>query len=545
MMHTEHSPLPSSLDGRAEDADDAVSPREHHGQGHRPLYHFWLDDERILAPNALVRIGDEYHLFPQTDGRWGHAVSTDLMHWTDLGADPRHSLAAGPGSVVVDRYDRSGLFGGRPGLVALFTDPGQTGAGPAIPASAGAEPTDSRTSGIRLAYSANRGGHWETLDEVVLRAPDGGGRFVDPTVVRDLAHNQWVMVVACGDLLRFFRSDDLVHWTPSADHDRNFFGAGPWHEGGELRFPGFFPLRVQATNLTKWVLWWSSASSPATNGSASRYVVGDWDGAVFTPEAGPSPVLRADAGRDFFAATTCDDAPKDRRVMIARMANEDYAATAPTGAWSGPLSMPREIGLVHTQDGLRLTWRPVEEVSGLHTSATSVQDKPVGTEFNPLGNLGGRAIDVEAEFEVSSFYGAHAVTLQVCCGGNRHTDIVWRPAERTLTVDRSESGATEFSEWFATPTETRGAPTESVVRADSAAVAVRWPESTLGGVRRVWMRILIDACSVEVFSADGLAGVTTAIFPGTGATGLRLSAEGGTARLISVRANTMERVQRR
>ncbi|AXE37567.1 glycoside hydrolase family 32 protein [Acidipropionibacterium virtanenii] len=529
MMRTHHRPVPSSLDGAVVESaahEPGTDSRASHRVGdHRPLYHFWRDGERIQAPNALVRIGDKYHLFPQFDGFWGHSVSTDLMRWSDLAGSPQQRLAAGPGSVVLDRYDRSGLFGGRRGLVALFTDPG--------------------AAGIRLAHSTDHGASWQVHDGAVLDPPEChgrfAGRFTDPRVVRDLNHHQWVMVVARGDLLRFYRSDDLLHWSPSADHDRNRFGAGPWHEGGDLRHPDFFPMRVQATNTTRWVLWWSSASAPATNGSAWRYVIGDWDGSVFTPMTGPSPVLRADAGRDLCAATTCDDAPEGRRVMIARMTNQDYAGQTPTGTWSGPLSTPREIGLVNTRDGLRLTQRPAAEVAGLHTSATAVQDKPVGCEFNPIGGLGSRAVDIEAELETSSFDGAHTVTLQVCCGGDRHTDIVWRPAERTLTVDRSESGATEFSESFATPCQTRDVPAESVVRADSASVAVRWPESTLGGVRRAWLRVLIDSCSLEVFSADGLTAVTTAIFPGTGATGLRLSAEGGAARLIRVRANTMER----
>lgn len=516
--------LPSSTDD-AEAPAPSDAPSGAGTDAHRPRYHFWSRGTRIQAPGALVRMGDVYHLFPLMDGHWGHAVSPDLVHWTDQTSDAA-PLAAGPGSVVVDHYDRSGLFEGRSGLVAVYADP--------------------VSDAVRLAWSADEGRSWNILDEPLVidaRARrDGVGRLGDPHVARDMDHDQWVMVTASENHLHFFVSSDLRHWTPSADGGRAAFGGDQWHEGGAMRFPDFFPLRVEATHVTKWVLWWSTASAPSTNGSACRYVVGDWDGSAFTPLTTPTPVLRAGAGRDFCAATSCDDAPMGRRVLIGRMTNEEYAADVPTRAWSGALSAPRRIGLVRARQGLRLVQQPVDELAGLHTVTRTVENCPIGSGFNPLGSLGGRAADIEAELEVSSFDGAHAVTLQVCCGGERHTDIVWRPAERTLTVDRSESGDTEFSDGFATPSEAPGVPTESVVRSDSAAVAVKWPESTLGGVRRVWMRILVDSSSVEIFSPDGLTSVTSAVFPGSGATGLRLSADAGPARVVSVRVSSMEPV---
>src|SRR4051794_9754556 len=62
-------------------------------EAHRPRFHyttrrFWLND-----PNGLLYADGEYHLYYQYDPRsidnpgpmfWGHAVSPDLVRWTEL-----------------------------------------------------------------------------------------------------------------------------------------------------------------------------------------------------------------------------------------------------------------------------------------------------------------------------------------------------------------------------------------------------------------------------------------------------------------------------
>jgi sucrose-6-phosphate hydrolase SacC (GH32 family) len=86
---------------------------------HRPQLHFstirgWIND-----PNGLVYYDGEYHLYFQHypfgyywgQPHWGHAVSTDLVHWKQLpDVLYRHELGGiYSGSSVVDYKNTSGF----------------------------------------------------------------------------------------------------------------------------------------------------------------------------------------------------------------------------------------------------------------------------------------------------------------------------------------------------------------------------------------------------------------------------------------------------
>src|SRR5215218_10297596 len=98
----------------------------------RPAYHYTPAANFMNDPNGLIRYKGVYHLFYQHNpsgntagnGSWGHATSTDLVHWTEhpiaIAADADEEVWSG--SVVLDQGNRSGLgTATNPPLVAIYT----------------------------------------------------------------------------------------------------------------------------------------------------------------------------------------------------------------------------------------------------------------------------------------------------------------------------------------------------------------------------------------------------------------------------------------
>ncbi|MFF9198374.1 GH32 C-terminal domain-containing protein [Streptomyces sp. NPDC014779] len=217
-----------------------------------------------------------------------------------------------------------------------------------------------------------------------------------------------------------------------------------------------------------------------------------------------------DHGKDYYAAVSWENTPDGRRRMIGWMNNWQYGNAIPTSPWRSAQSIPREMALRTVNGRLRLTQRPVPTIESLYDGpAVEARGVTVTEGSAPLaeGRADGTALDIRATFSPGD---AERFGLTVRTGNGEQTVIGYDTRTRELYVDRTRSGAVDFHDDF-----------PGVQRA---------PLSPRGD-GRIELRVLVDWSSVEVFGGAGETVITDQIFPSPSSDGLRLFAEGGTARL--------------
>lgn len=488
---------------------------DYYTETYRPAYHYSPARGSASDPNGLIYYEGEYHLFHQDGGTWAHAVSTDLTHWKRLPiALPWNDYGhVWSGSAIADTNNASGLFtaSGGKGLIAYYTS-----FNPDLPGG---------NQRIGIATSTDQGRTWAypTTRPIVIENPGkqgedpGGWDFRDPKVVRDAANNRWVMVVSGGDHIRFFTSTNLLDWT-LADN----FGYGNYVRGGVWECPDLFPMKVEGTGETKWVLMISTGANPKTLGSDAEYFVGTLTSeGKFVNDNPAGKVLRTDYGKEFYASMSFAGLPDDRRIMVAWMTNWDYPFAFPTSGWKGEISLPREVTLKQTAEGPRLAQTPIKELQSLRKeifSAASREVRPDGS--NLLEGIASGAYEIEAEIAIPKGSGVQEFGFQLREGAEERTVASYDVAGARMIVDRSASGATDFSSLFSTRHEAPLAPS--------------------GG--RVKLRIFVDESSVELFAGDGTVVFSDLIFPDPASRGLRFYAKGGSVNVVSLKVYALDNV---
>jgi sucrose-6-phosphate hydrolase SacC (GH32 family) len=441
-------------------------------QPYRPQVHFSPQHNWTNDPNGLVYFNGEYHLFFQYNPfgdqwghmSWGHAVSTDLLHWKELPvAIPEQAEAQGTemvftGSVVVDEHNTSGLCTrGKACMVAVYT---------------GHHTSKPTLQNQNLAYSNDNGRTWTryTGNPVLdLHMSD----FRDPSVFRDEEHNRWVMTVALPreHTVRLYASPDLKQWTQLSDFGPAGAVSGEWECPDLLRVP------ADRGRGTMWVLKVGLNPGALQGGSGEQYFLGNFDGARFTASTKPGAQGWTNYGKDDYCAISFNHLPQGQRpILLGWMSNWQYAGKLPTSPWRGQMSLPRRLSYITDDSGLALKQQPITA--------------PLRSEHAAIASA--KEITREAPFELSLTFDPHAkgtTGLRLYTDDQHYTEIAFDNTKKEFYIDRTHS---------------------------SVDIAPNFPARTAIGTklqRPNDLRLIVDRSSVEAFAQDGTIAMTNLIFP--------------------------------
>lgn len=469
---------------------------------YRPQFHFsppkgWMND-----PNGLVYCDGEYHLFyqhyPDTTiwgpMHWGHAVSKDMVHWKNLpiALYPDKLGYIFSGSAAIDRNNTSG-FGTaeNPPMIAIFTYHDMAGEKNGR--------TDYENQGI--AYSVDKGRTWTKFAGNPVLLNPGIRDFRDPKLFWHRETRQWNVILSAHDRVRIYSSQNLKNWKFESE-----FGADAGAHGGVWECPDLFPLREEATGLTRWVMIVNIGSGGPNGGSGTQYFTGDYDGHRFTPDSRETSWL--DYGRDNYAGVTWSDIPESdgRRLFLGWMSNWNYAQAVPTFPWRSAMTIPRELKLVSASGKYRVCSVPIIEMDQLQEKDEIVQF--TAAEIREELKLDLKGINLQQcrlslELEAKpGMTGSFCLVFENSLAEEVRLSYSW--PEHLFRIDRSKSGEMKFSGRFP---GTDKAPFDAgqLVRLD----------------------IFLDASSLELFADGGKLVMTNLFFPTENFTSVKLISTGG------------------
>jgi fructan beta-fructosidase len=330
----------------------------------RPRFHFssrrgWLND-----PNGLVYLDGVFHLYYQHNPLgtphggvnvcWGHAVSGDLLHWTeksDAILPWRRDWSVASGSALIDRDNAAGY--GKGAVIAAFT------------ALAAPKPEGGsfHSGGQFLAASIDGGNTFYLFSSHAIVPAENGEGWRDPRLFRYGDHFcMAVYEVEKGvNCVSFYISRDFHHWE-RVSRNMNLYEC-----------PDIFPLRTP-DGEEKWVLY----------GADGLCRIGDFDGRVFR-ESGDSHPL--DYGDATYAGQTWSEHPEDKRVHISwirGMGTKDDGDELGYGGmpFSQCMSIPCELTLIKQNGVFRVLRKPVAAFESLREPGSGKQHKKIDNTFD-------------------------------------------------------------------------------------------------------------------------------------------------------------------
>ena len=381
---------------------------------YRTTYHFQPSTSWMNDPNAPMLWRGLYHLFWQwnptalvgfANMHWGHAVSHDLLAWTQL---------------PIALYPDSGACGGEWSGSATLDAP--AAAAPVLSYSVqcnsyfGQATADDPTDPLLQHWTANR--------VVGHKAPATGG-FRDPSAAWRGKDGVWRQLLACNGAACLYNSSDFASWS----YVGHAAGSG---QGPTWEMPDLFELAGSNSGPDSGL-----ASGPDSAGSGGLsffkvgmengtdyYWVGTFDEATntFLDTSGARvdtavPTQRCDYG-SFYSSKSFATAAGGRRLLIGWAAE---AEGGPLKEWAGIQSIPRLV-TADPAHRRRVLFNPPPELATLRDAASRVAlgPQPLAPASTTPLSLRGLQLDVTATFSAHSAGSAFGLVCTCACTCTMH-----------------------------------------------------------------------------------------------------------------------------
>ncbi|MBR2287693.1 MAG: glycoside hydrolase family 32 protein [Clostridia bacterium] len=434
----------------------------------RPLMHLtplvgWMND-----PNGFCYYRGAYHLYYQYHPyhtswgpmHWGHAYSTDLMHWTYA---PCAMAPDTPG-------DAAGCFSGS----ALVLPDGRlmlayTGV---QPASTHGQETQAQCIAFGDGTDFVKAENNPVLSTREMDPLYSRVDFRDPKIWSE--DGVFYMVAGCRHAQRagtilLFRSSDALHWTFVRELDASRSELGQMWE-----CPDFFPMEDTLSGKSTQVLLVSPQEMTAKGEFHAGYgtvaLLGEYDKGNHTFTR--TSVQPVDEGLDFYAPQTVL-APDGRRILIAWMCNWETCQRAPRQhPWFGQMSLPREVEV----RGDRLLQRPAREIQALWKDTVSYERVTVHAPES-LPGIAGRVLDLQVTLHTGDT-ACRRFVMHLATDADHYTEVRLSLTHNELVIDRSHDGSSR-----------------DIVHTRHVRIARR--EETIS------LRVILDKACVELFVGEG------------------------------------------
>lgn len=487
-------------------------------------------------PNGLLYVNGVWHMYYQynydqrNDGytdngwgnmSWGHATSTDLVHWEEKpvaipayqnageGENMKYYAMMFSGSAVYDENNTSGLFDtgadGKvvegQGIVALLTQPCWN------------EELRYDVQRQILAYSKDNGASFTIYGEVIGADNDGkigDNEFRDPKVFWSEKLNKWLVAVGGGSV-RMYSSDNLKEWKYLGE-------TGYWGECPDIS-------RFEVDGEEKYVLIispedknnshkYNKTTRATTYYPAEYYVVGDLDeNGLFTSK---ESVTRLSEGIDSYAFQSFNNSPDEKVYGVSWSASwktcGQYEGFRKTH--NGGMTVLTQLGLLKEDGKYVLTRTPVEKYADLRGDKLIGYSDKLAKGANALAGVNADVADLEVELDFNGS-SATAAELWLRVSAVEKIKLSYNTVSGLLTLDRSQS---------------------SLLAKDTSLYNVPYSKHVDLKDGKLSLRVLLDRAFISVFADGGKASFFSAVFPSASSTGMKLTADGD----INVKADVYE-----